>query len=282
MAAELLLAHVRRVGRERHVDGDREVGLERERRRPRARERDLLLRHRDRADVGGRVARLRHQPRRLVGDVAAQAVVHRARDHAPVGVLDGLAGDHRDVADAHQRARVVAVLRADVDVQVLELRGLLALLAVEQVDRPLAHDAGDGPVARRDLEPLADEHDRVPAADRGEPQVAVVVDVVDDQPDLVDVADDREHRAVARAAHARDGRADGVLGDVVGERAHASRNTAAGACSYPDGPAAVSRRRRTSGTLTRRPPSADAARTAGCRRAGSSRPPWACRCARGR
>ena len=36
----------------------------------------------------------------------------------PFGQLDRLAGDHRDVADAHQRARLVAVLGADVDVQV--------------------------------------------------------------------------------------------------------------------------------------------------------------------
>ena len=70
---------------------------------------------------------------------------------------------------------------------------------------------GIGPSRVEDLEPLADEHDRVPAADRREPQVAVVVDVVDDQPDLVDVAGDRQHRPVARAAHARDGRADRVL-----------------------------------------------------------------------
>ena len=128
------------------------------------------------------------------------------------------------------RARVVAVLRADVDVQVLELRRLLALLGVEQVDRLLADHARDRPVARDHLEPLADEHDRVPAADRGEPQVAVVVDVVDDQPDLVDVADDRDHRAVAGPAHARDGRADeSALTSANAEQA--SRKTAAGACS---------------------------------------------------
>ena len=75
-------------------------------------------------------------------------------------------------------------------------------------------DAGDRAVAGRDLEPLADEDRRVPAADGGEPEEAVVVDVVDDQPDLVDVADDREHRPAAGAGHARDGRADGVVGDL--------------------------------------------------------------------
>ena len=128
-------------------------------------------------------------------DVAAEPVVHRARDEAVVGQLDRLAGDHRDVADAHQRARLVAVGRADVDVQVLELRDLLAVVVAQQVDRLLADHAGDDAVARGDLDALADEDHRVPAADAGEPQEAVVVDVVDDQADLVDVADDRRRTA---------------------------------------------------------------------------------------
>ncbi len=100
----------------------------------------------------------------------------------------------------HARARVVAVLGADVDVQVLELGRLLALLVLEQVDRLLADHAGDRALARGDLDPLADEDHRVPAADAAEPQEAVVVDVVDDQADLVDVADHRDERAVAGRA----------------------------------------------------------------------------------
>src|SRR5918993_891923 len=102
------------------------------------------------------------------------------------------------------RARVVAVLGADVDVQALEL-GRLApvLLGLEQVDRLLADDAGHRAVARGDLDPLADEDHGIPAADAGEPEEAVVVDVVDDQADLVDVADDRHRAAVAGAGHKR-------------------------------------------------------------------------------
>src|SRR6185503_6400554 len=87
-------------------------------------------------------------------------------------------------------------------------------LLLEQVDRLLADDAGYGAVARGDLDPLADEDDRIPAADPAEPEEALVVDVVDDQPDLVDVPDDREQRAVAGPLHARDGGADGVVADV--------------------------------------------------------------------
>ena len=165
-------------------------------------------------DVARRAAGLGHQPGDLEGHEAAQAVVHGARHDAAVRELDGLAGDHGDVADAHQAARVLAVLRADVDVEVAQLRDLLALLVAQQVDRLLAHHAGDHAAARGDLHALADEDHRVPAADAGEPQEAVVVDVVDDQADLVDVADDGEQRPVGGALHARDGRADGVVGDL--------------------------------------------------------------------
>ena len=135
MAAELVDVDARRVGRVRDVDHDREVGLQRERGGRRAAERRLLLHGGDRHDVARRAARLRDEPRRLVGDVAAEAVVHRARHGAPVGELDRLGGDDRDVADAHPRAGLVAVRRADVDVQVLELGDLLALVVLEQVDR---------------------------------------------------------------------------------------------------------------------------------------------------
>ena len=73
---------------------------------------------------------------------------------------------------------------------------------------------GTRAVARGDLDALADEDHRIPAADAGEPEEPVVVDVVDDQADLVDVADDGDERAVAGAVHARDRRADGVVGDL--------------------------------------------------------------------
>ena len=85
----------------------------------------------------------------------------------------------------------------------LHLGDLLALVVLEQVDRLLADDAGDRAVARGELDALADEDLRVPAADAGEAQEALVVDVGDDQADLVDVADDRRasgrRRARARA-----------------------------------------------------------------------------------
>ena len=100
----------------RDVDDDRDVRLEAIRRGARAAERDLLLHDAARRDVAGRAARFGHDPRGLEGDERAEPVVHRARDDAVVEQLLRLGGDDRDVADAHELARLVAVLRADVDV----------------------------------------------------------------------------------------------------------------------------------------------------------------------
>ena len=101
--------------------------------------------------------------------LVAEAVVHRARHVAPARQLDRLPRDHRDVADPHQRTRLVAGRGADVDVQVLELRDLLAVVLLHQVNRLLADDARDRARARGDRDPLPDEHDRIPAADARAP-----------------------------------------------------------------------------------------------------------------
>ena len=56
--------------------------------------------------------------------------------------------------------------------------------------RPITPRTSPPRVAQHD--PLADELDRVPAADLAEAQEALVIDVGDVDADLVDVADDRE------------------------------------------------------------------------------------------
>ena len=102
--------------------------------------------------------------------------------------------------------------------QLLELGGLLALLLLEEVDRLAPDDAGHDAVARRDRDALADELLGVPAAHADDVQVALVVDVRDDQADLVDVADDRDGRAVGLlAGDAREHAAHHVGRDVVTE-----------------------------------------------------------------
>ena len=150
-------------------------------------------------------------------DVDAEPVVERARDEPVVAQLQRLGRDHDRVALAHELARLLAVAHADVHVQALQLDGLLALVALEHVDRLAPDDAGHRSAAREDLDALADQHLRVPAARPDHVQVAPVVDVADQQADLVDVADDGQQRVLARAVHARDRGADGVERDLVGE-----------------------------------------------------------------
>jgi hypothetical protein len=99
-------------------------------------------------------------------------------------------------------------------VHLVQARDLLAVLVLEQVDRLAPDDARDVPVAGGDGQALADEDLRIPAADAHEAQEAVVVDVGDDQPDLVDVADHGQGRAAGRAGHARPDRAHDVGRDL--------------------------------------------------------------------
>ena len=200
-------------------------GLQRVRRRARAAEGDLLLRDRDRVDVTRRAARLGHQPRRLERHVAAEPVVHRARDEAVAGQLDRLAGDHRDVADPHQRGapprrrwrrcRCAGPSAAGPSCGPRPSCRWIGFLPTTPATTPER-------VAIATRWPT--RIDRVPAADAREPEEPVVVDVVDDQPDLVDVADDRDRLAVAGAGHARDGGAHRVVRDL-GERAPRPRGT---------------------------------------------------------
>ena len=90
---------------------------------------------------------------------------------------------------------------------------------------------GTAPSRVASVDPLADEDLRVPAADAGEAQEAVVLDVGDDHADLVDVAHDRQRRAAAGALHAGPRGAHHVGADL-GERATPPRaKTRAGAVS---------------------------------------------------
>ena len=177
---------------------------------PRAVQPDLLLDRGDPGDVGRQPAALVAAARDLERDVGAEAVVERARDQPASGEAHRLGADNDRIADPQQLERLVAVGGADVDVQAGELDRHLLLLVLEQVDRLAADHPGDEAVAGLHLDPLADQDLRVPAADRQEPRVALLVDVGDRQPDLVDVADDRDQRPVAGAGHAGDRGADPV------------------------------------------------------------------------
>ncbi len=166
VASLLVLVDPGRVGGVRDVDGDRQGRLEVEGGGPGAVEADLLLGVGHAGDPARDLVGLGAAARDLQRDVGAEAVVHRARDEARALNAHRLAADHGRVADPHQLTGGVAVLGADVDVKLLELDDLLSLLVLEQVDRLAAGDARDRPVLRHDLDPLADEDLRVPAADR--------------------------------------------------------------------------------------------------------------------
>ena len=145
-----------------------------------------------------------------------------------------------------------------------------------------------GPSAVSSDDALADQDLRVPAADRPEPQVALVVDVGDDQPDLVDVAHHEQARR-ARASKPCFGatRASGVPitsvltsanalgrvaphrggGGLVAGRPARGEQVAAGACGHA-GPRRVARAPRAT-----RPPGHSCGRAA-ARRTYWRIPPW--------
>jgi hypothetical protein len=88
---------------------------------------------------------------------------------------------------------------------------LLALLPRQPLRRDHPWHA---PVAREDLDALAEQHLRVPAAEPAEREVAELVGVRDRETDLVQVAEEREQRPFAAARDTRHRVPDGVAGDL--------------------------------------------------------------------
>ena len=151
----------------------------------------------------------------------AGLVVHAGRVGQVVAHFLVAELERHGVADRDRLGRLVLVFRADVEPQVLLLHDLLALVLVEQVDRLAGDDGRHGAVGRVDRHPLADELLRIPAADRVRVDVAVVVDVRDDQADLVGMAGEHHAQRGVRVA-AGDDVAVQVGAHVVGEVGHVS------------------------------------------------------------
>ena len=201
----------------------------------------------------------RHRPAAAAGfvnaagdlqcDVHAEAVVERARRQAAIRQLDRLGSDHDLVALGDHFAGVVAVTRADVHVQLLELGGLLALLGFEEVNRLAPDHAHDRALAGEHLDSLADQHLRIPAARADHVQEALVAHVADQQGDLVDVADDHEQRVLGAPAHARNGSAHGIDRDIRAEGVGGLAPNGRRSGLVPGRPGVVSRRSSTSGML---------------------------------
>src|SRR5207244_10326156 len=101
------------------------------------------------------------------------------------------------VADAHEALGLLPVLRADVDVEVGRVERL-ALLAAAPLLVARDDEPRQAPVARQDLDALREQHLRIPAAEAAHRETAVVADVRDNEPHLVDVADEGKQGATAR------------------------------------------------------------------------------------
>ena len=160
---------------------------------PRAVQPDLLL------DRGDRRRRRAVEPAALVAaardlerDVGAEPVVHRARDEpvagerAPARRAITTGSPIRTSSSASSRSAAPMSMCRPV-----ELDRLLALLVLEQVDRLAADDAGHGAVARSGPRPAGRPGSARPSRRSAVKQSeALLVDVGDREPDLVDVADD--------------------------------------------------------------------------------------------
>ena len=141
--------------------------------------------------------------RGLERDVAADPVVEGTRGDPVAAKRDRRAVPDESVAGADDASKLLAVLRADVEEEVLVLdRFALLAPAAALLVHACHHDAGERPVAREHVYPLPDHHGRVEAADRADGGEPVVAEMSDDDTDLVDVTDDRERRASPRAEHA--------------------------------------------------------------------------------
>src|SRR5262249_37080265 len=109
--------------------------------------------------------------------------------------------------------------RADVDPQVGDLRNLVALVGLHQVNGLLADDPEHGTALAKERDALTDEHLRVPPADPREVEVPVIVDVGDLYADFVDMSGEHESR-LAFGIDGGDGVAAHVALDLVRERLH--------------------------------------------------------------
>ena len=198
-----LRLHLRHVARARHVDGDAHVRPGRVGRRRCAGHADLLLHGEYGDDLVLRLFAQLQQRLRL--DVAADAVVHRRRGK-PVLAQPGHARlHHAHVADGHHLKRLLAALRADIDVKIGDLRRALDLLVRE-------HHAAHA-VFKHDV--AAHHRLGVDAADAAHAQIAVLVRVRHRQADMIHVRGEHDAPARAVAVPDRDQVAHHVGADFV-------------------------------------------------------------------
>jgi len=135
-----------------------------------------------------------------------------AQERASAACANSADEDSR-IARPDGAPRVVRVAGADVDVQVLDLDGLLLVPLPPGGTLRGDHARHEG-VARQDLDALAEQYLRVPAAEPAEGEVAALVRVRDGDADLVEMAEDGKERPAAGPGDAGHRVADGVAGDL--------------------------------------------------------------------
>ena len=315
VVAELLDLDPGRVGGVGDVDHDRRVGRQRERARARAAEGDLLLGDRHGRELPLGAAGLRppgaRPPARRTSRCGCPARARRAARRAAA------TGSASITATSPMRTCSRACSPSAAPMSMCRSRISATFLRSSSRSRwigflpttPLTTPARVASATRWPTRICG-----VPAADRREPQVAVVVDVGDDQPDLVDVAHHEQPlggalEAVLGATSASGvpitsvltaanspaasqpdrGRVGLIAGGAVrgeqveqqlGERRSPRSNRSCRGLRGAAGPAGSSPDPDGPSRGRAMRPGARGARTGGCRRGGSSRPRAACRCAR--
>jgi hypothetical protein len=130
--------------------------------------------------------------------------------------LDKIGIDHSGVADSHSRRSIGSSGCTNVDPQVARLDSFVCFVAPYEMSRFSANYAEHIASSSRDSDSLADDDSIVPSANLIEPKEALIVDVGDHQPDLVDVTLDHDFRT-SFVLHAGKGVAEHITKDLVGE-----------------------------------------------------------------
>jgi hypothetical protein len=207
------LVGVRVVVGVRHVERDRDVGVEREGRRSGARIRGLLAHGRDGDHFGAQVACRCRAARRLEHNERTEAVVERARCEPRAAQFDWLGGHDDRIADLDRAGGVGLIAGSDVDPEVMRARRALAVFLAQEMPRGLAHDSGHRSCGGSHCDALTDQYGRVPGPDLTHEEHSAGVDVLHDQADLVDMTD-QDHARAATGVHGRERAAERVAAHV--------------------------------------------------------------------
>ena len=151
------VAEARVVRAERHVHRDPDHGIDAVGRGLGPAQADLLLHRGHRVDLGRRVE-VRHPAQGFENDEGARAIVHAAPGDPPALQVLDVVIQHQWIAHRDKPLGFLAALRPDVDPELVDLRDLLALFLLLEVDGALADDPGDVgfPAANDDVLALCD------------------------------------------------------------------------------------------------------------------------------